>query len=788
MPITAKCSSCGFGGTVPDAYNGKTVRCRQCGTSFVAGSSLASSQTLGSLPPMVETGAILPALPDTTTPRLPPLPTAVSSGPQRPGQASSPRRTATVPPGPSAPLPASQSSKRFRVKLMCAGILLVLGIGVGGFSTYQFLANRDKISAVSNTSAPARVTESPSNLPPFVAEQAGAALLNSEAKIWALEGRSLKEAQELLASPDTRGLAIGAATRPIDKESLLRAHLRSKRSPASRQEGQLFIDTLNAKSKAFLSTTAAQMNMQAEDLVLEWLTYEGALDLGMMNMIWQGQGNFRREAAKEASALLDGVSDPPAADLGVQIESLTKNRIVVILFGAKVIEEIVTDQPARLEDGQVVIRWKSNYNYLRDVMRQEQPKAVMEEKIATDDGKYTIDYMDWFQEYLKGGHRQLWATQMYETSPLGVAQGARDEKLREELGQKSESTPSRKSLKEHFAKLSPSVPLIEAPGVGSGSGFLLLHEGKYVVITNRHVVANATQGLVVHFLSGRDQGTEAVFTVPASETAVIAIHRNADLAVIDVTRRAADLRKRGIEPLKLASAKHVPQVGEHVFAIGHPGAGDTGALLTRTLTDGIISAVGRTISSERSIQVTVPINPGNSGGPLFDDDGQIIGVNTFGFRMNKAENLALEALNFAVEVSHVRELLTDPAASFDAAGIADIIKPKLSVPAYVPPPDTANGITVVATRSFRVPIQRSSMFTITCSRKDTYFIAVSSKDDLTVNLAIYDSRGALTATAARVGPKPEMEFRVRKDGNHTVVINNPSSTRIPEVTVAVFKK
>jgi hypothetical protein len=99
-------------------------------------------------------------------------------------------------------------------------------------------------------------------------------------------------------------------------------------------------------------------------------------------------------------------------------------------------------------------------------------------------------------------------------------------------------------------------------------------------------------------------------------------------------------------------------------------------VLTGTLSDGIVSAVGRKVEDASFLQVTVPVNPGNSGGPLFDDDGRVVGVNTFTIRRNARGNVRLEALNFALESDFVHEIVADPSRkSLDAAAMAAILNP-----------------------------------------------------------------------------------------------------------------
>jgi putative serine protease PepD len=97
---------------------------------------------------------------------------------------------------------------------------------------------------------------------------------------------------------------------------------------------------------------------------------------------------------------------------------------------------------------------------------------------------------------------------------------------------------------------------------------------------------------------------------------------NSDLALIRV-----DPAGLGLKPLSLASSSSV-QVGDAVYAIGNPYG------LNETLTRGIVSALGRSISAPDgakitgAIQTDAALNPGNSGGPLLNDKGEVIGVNS----------------------------------------------------------------------------------------------------------------------------------------------------------------
>jgi S1-C subfamily serine protease len=140
-----------------------------------------------------------------------------------------------------------------------------------------------------------------------------------------------------------------------------------------------------------------------------------------------------------------------------------------------------------------------------------------------------------------------------------------------------------------------------------GSGFVLDTRGD--IVTNDHVVDGATE-VRVGFSGGATYPARVLGTDPST-----------DLALIRVDAPAAALH-----PLKLVDTP--AQVGDTVYAIGNPFG------LERTMTAGIVSAVGRAIQApnglaiENAIQTDAAVNHGNSGGPLIDRSGDVIGVNS----------------------------------------------------------------------------------------------------------------------------------------------------------------
>jgi S1-C subfamily serine protease len=156
----------------------------------------------------------------------------------------------------------------------------------------------------------------------------------------------------------------------------------------------------------------------------------------------------------------------------------------------------------------------------------------------------------------------------------------------------------------------PSVVQIST-SEGSGSG--VVYDARGDIVTNAHVVGTAT-ALQVGLASGGKPLAASVVGVFAPD----------DLAVIRVQTRAGSLH-----PASFGRSSSV-RAGEIVLAMGNPLG------LTGTVTDGIVSATGRTVSEGQgssavlisAIQTSAAINPGNSGGALVNLAGQVIGIPT----------------------------------------------------------------------------------------------------------------------------------------------------------------
>jgi serine protease Do len=138
---------------------------------------------------------------------------------------------------------------------------------------------------------------------------------------------------------------------------------------------------------------------------------------------------------------------------------------------------------------------------------------------------------------------------------------------------------------------------------GEGSGFIVSADG--YILTNAHVVADADE-VTVRMTDRREYSAK-----------VVGVDRRTDVAVIKIEGKQLPVVKLG-DPSKL-------RPGEWVLAIGSP------FTFENSVTAGIVSATGRSMPGEDLvpfIQTDVAVNPGNSGGPLFNLNGEVVGINS----------------------------------------------------------------------------------------------------------------------------------------------------------------
>lgn len=175
--------------------------------------------------------------------------------------------------------------------------------------------------------------------------------------------------------------------------------------------------------------------------------------------------------------------------------------------------------------------------------------------------------------------------------------------------------------------------------IGEGSGFIWDNAGH--VVTNYHVVSTRYRGQ----LQLAEKARVTLADGSRWDATIVGASSDVDVAVLHIDAPADKL-----VPITVGTSSDL-EVGQRVFAIGNPFG------LDRTLTTGIISAVGRSMTSVSNneitgvIQTDAAINPGNSGGPLLDSAGRLIGMNT----AIRSPSGASSGIGFAVPVDTITE-------------------------------------------------------------------------------------------------------------------------------------
>jgi serine protease Do len=169
---------------------------------------------------------------------------------------------------------------------------------------------------------------------------------------------------------------------------------------------------------------------------------------------------------------------------------------------------------------------------------------------------------------------------------------------------------------------------------GEGLGSAFVYDSNGLVLTNHHVVVDASEIRIV-FKDGRDFPAEIVGADPPTDVAILRV------------------AEHSLPALPLGNSDEL-RVGDWVLAIGNPFG------LSHTVSAGIVSARGRTIRDLEGLgdgtgyfdflQTDASINPGNSGGPLIDVNGRVVGIST-------AIRAHSNKIGFAIPINMVREII-----------------------------------------------------------------------------------------------------------------------------------
>jgi S1-C subfamily serine protease len=206
------------------------------------------------------------------------------------------------------------------------------------------------------------------------------------------------------------------------------------------------------------------------------------------------------------------------------------------------------------------------------------------------------------------------------------------------------ATPSAETLQQQFVNVvdtvSPAVVQIQTPA-GLGSGVVFDDQGD--IVTNAHVVGNFTQFDVTLSGGARHKAT-LVGSYPPN-----------DIAVVKLTGAKP-------KPAPFGDSSKI-DVGDFALAIGNPLG------LRSSVTDGIVSSVGRTVSEGNgatipsAIQTSAPINPGNSGGALVDITARVIGIPTLAATDPEFGGAQAPGIGFAIPSNTARDIATQLVSS-----------------------------------------------------------------------------------------------------------------------------
>lgn len=173
-------------------------------------------------------------------------------------------------------------------------------------------------------------------------------------------------------------------------------------------------------------------------------------------------------------------------------------------------------------------------------------------------------------------------------------------------------------------------------GTSAGTGFILTEDG--YVVTNHHVIDGASK-ITITMNSGAEYAARLIGSDATNDVALLKVEAT------------------GFQPVTIGSSSQL-KVGDQVVAIGNA-LGE----LSSSLTVGFVSGMDRDIATDGSIinmiQTDAAINSGNSGGPLFNAQGQVIGITTAKYSGTTGSGATIEGISFAIPMDDVVGMLDD---------------------------------------------------------------------------------------------------------------------------------
>jgi serine protease Do len=260
-----------------------------------------------------------------------------------------------------------------------------------------------------------------------------------------------------------------------------------------------------------------------------------------------------------------------------------------------------------------------------------------------------------------------------------------------------------------------------------GAGFIIDASG--TVVTNNHVVKDA-KTVSVTLSDGATYPAKIIGTDPKTDLAVLRIQAGHPLPYVQLGNSST------VEP------------GEWVVAMGNPFG------LGGTVTAGIVSALGRDIGDgpyDRFIQIDAPINEGNSGGPLFDQQGQVIGINTAILTPTGGS----VGIGFAIPSNDVKRVVTQLIAT------GKVVRGYLGVEAQAISPEIAQAMGLPSSD----PTKDGALVATVAPHSPAFGAGLKQGDVITkVNGQAVTSPGDLASDIASVNPGASTEITFMRGG------------------------
>ncbi|WP_449459262.1 S1C family serine protease [Streptococcus suis] len=289
---------------------------------------------------------------------------------------------------------------------------------------------------------------------------------------------------------------------------------------------------------------------------------------------------------------------------------------------------------------------------------------------------------------------------------------------------------------------------------GEGSGVIYKKYGQYAyIVTNTHVINNAEK-IDILLASGEKISGELVGSDTYSDIAVIKI--SADKVTTVAEFADSDTIK----------------VGETAVAIGSP----LGSVYANTVTQGIISSLSRTVTSQsedgqtistNAIQTDTAINPGNSGGPLINIQGQVIGITSSKITSSSVSSsgVAVEGMGFAIPandaVAIINQLEKDGKVSRPALGVHMVNLTTLSTSqlekAGLSNTELTSGVVIVSTQSGLPADGKLETFDVITEIDGE---AIQNKSDLQSALYKHQIGDTITVTYYRNNQKQTVDIKL----------------------------